>query len=82
VDLVDDEPAIAETARATLAAWTAEQLDRSHAPRDPMQTVLDEGGPFHIRGHLPAYLARLRATGRERWIEPILTRHPDDAART
>jgi choline-sulfatase len=80
IDLLAAEPAVAASARSTLATWTADQLDRSHAPQDPMQTVLDEGGPFHIRGHLPAYLDRLRATGRERWIEPTLARHPDDAA--
>lgn len=79
VDLLTTCPAVAATARATLDTWTAEQLDRSLAPQDPMQTVLDEGGPFHVRGHLPAYLERLRATGRGRWIEPTLARHPDDA---
>jgi choline-sulfatase len=26
--------------------------------------VLLEGGPFHVRGELPGYLERLRATGR------------------
>jgi hypothetical protein len=29
-----------------------------------MLTVLREGGPFHTRGELPAYLGRLRASGR------------------
>ena len=31
---------------------------------DPLWTVLGEGGPFHARGHLDAYLKRLRETGR------------------
>jgi hypothetical protein len=26
--------------------------------------VVLEGGPFHVRGQLPAYLERLRVTGR------------------
>ena len=30
---------------------------------DPMMTVLREGGAYHTRGRLPAYLAHLRATG-------------------
>ena len=32
-------------------------------------TVLREGGPFHVRGQLPAYLERPRATGRAEWAE-------------
>jgi hypothetical protein len=27
--------------------------------------VINEGGPFHVRGQLQSYLARLRATDRE-----------------
>jgi choline-sulfatase len=46
---------------------------------DPMDTVLAEGGPFHIRGHLPAYLERLEQTGRSQWIDVLKDRHPDDA---
>ena len=34
-------------------------------PVDPMWNVLREGGPFHVRGQLRDYLARLRETGRE-----------------
>ncbi len=29
-----------------------------------MHTVLTEGGPWHVRGHLPAYLERLERTDR------------------
>ena len=79
-DVLDAQPAAAAEARTILDTWTAEQLDRTLVAQDPMQTVLDEGGPFHVRGHLPAYLDRLRATGRERWIEPTVARHPEDAA--
>ena len=32
--------------------------------RDPLVNVIAEGGPYHVRGQLPAYLERLRATGR------------------
>lgn len=79
VDLVGRDPARAAAMRATLDAWVDDQLTRSHAPRDPLRTILDEGGPFHGRGHLPAYLDRLRETGRERWIAPTLERHPSAA---
>ncbi len=36
-----------------------------------------EGGPLHTRGHLPAYVDRLRATGRSHWADVLLERHAE-----
>jgi len=58
----------------TLDDWTAAQLAATGLP-DPMQTVLDEGGPWHCRGHLGEYLARLRATGRGDAATRVAARH-------
>jgi choline-sulfatase len=69
-DLLDASPVTA-TARTILDTWLDEQVSRSYAGGDPMQTVLDEGGPFHVRGHLPAYLDRLDATGRGHWADQL-----------
>ena len=33
-------------------------------PHDPLETVMAEGGPFHVRDHGSEYLKRLRETGR------------------
>jgi hypothetical protein len=65
---------------STLAAWTDEQLARSIVAEDPMDVVRAEGGPFHVRKHLPAYLERLRATGRAHWADVLAERHPGEAA--
>ena len=46
--------------------------------RDPMQTVLYEGGPWHVRAQLAGYLDRLRATGREDGAKRLAERYPDD----
>lgn len=70
-DLAPSEPATAVAARGLLDEWVGIQGDRSYAPRDPMATILAEGGPFHVRGHLPAYLDRLRATGRAHWADRL-----------
>jgi arylsulfatase A-like enzyme len=79
-DLLDDRPDVAREGAATLETWTATQLDRALGDRvDPMQIVLDEGGPYHCRGHLPAYLDRLSETGRGAWAEHLADRHPDEA---
>jgi choline-sulfatase len=63
-DLADRAPGVVADARALLADWLDTQLARSFVDVDPLETILAEGGPCHVRGHLPAYLDRLRATGR------------------
>ena len=45
---------------------------------DPMMTVLREGGPFHTRGRLPAYLERLRSTNRGQHADRLESLHPDE----
>jgi len=55
---------VVEQGAAHLAAWRDGLLPGAARGRDPHDNVLAEGGPFHVRGHLPAYLERLRATER------------------
>ena len=80
-DLAADEPALVSEAAGLLSNWTEEQLARGIGgiTDDPMDTVLDEGGPLHVRGHLPAYLDRLRETDRARWADVLVDRFPEDA---
>ena len=81
VDVASKRPDVVAEAAATLESWTTLQLERSFSPVDPMQIVLDEGGPFHTRGHLPRYLGRLRETGRSRWADDLADRYPNEAIR-
>lgn len=79
-DLLGSETAVARTGADTLASWTETQLDRALGDRiDPMEIVLDEGGPYHCRRHLPAYLDRLRETGRAEWADHLAERYPAEA---
>jgi hypothetical protein len=80
-DLLDAEPAVAVRTRALLDQWVAAQLERTYARQDPIATVLAEGGPCHVRGHLPGYLERLAATGRQRWVGVLEARHGGRDAR-
>ncbi|MCR9260302.1 MAG: sulfatase-like hydrolase/transferase [Pseudomonadaceae bacterium] len=48
-----------------LADWLSVNLVDAARGGDPHDNVMAEGGPYHVRGKLPEYLARLRATGRE-----------------
>jgi choline-sulfatase len=73
-DLAPQRADVVEERCDLLASWTSDQLARSFAPADPMDIVMAKGGPFHTRGELPAYLDRLRATGRESWAERLAAR--------
>ncbi len=79
-DRLAAEPRLAAELGRLLDEWTAEQLGRSLVDQDPMRTIIEEGGPFHVRGHLPAYLDRLRATGRARWADVLAEREGGGAA--
>jgi arylsulfatase A-like enzyme len=71
-DLCSARPAEVRQGQALLEGWLAEQAIGSPLEADPLQTVLREGGPFHTRGQLEPYCARLRATGRAQHAERLL----------
>lgn len=63
-------------AERLLEGWHGEMMFKSETDIDPLMTVMREGGPYHTRGELPAYLARLRATGRADAATALEARHP------
>jgi len=65
-------------AMSLLAAWYQDMARTSRSDTDPMMTVLREGGPFYTRGHLRAYLDRLKATGRVQDAERLARLHPTE----
>ncbi|MBN1933513.1 MAG: sulfatase [Anaerolineae bacterium] len=76
--LVDGRPELVNQAMAMLAEWQQDMMRTSTTNVDPLMTVLREGGAFHTRGNLPAYLAHLRATGRAHHAEHLARVHPDE----
>jgi len=78
-NLIDDEPSLAARAEQLLDDWLREQLVGGPNGVDPLTVVIDEGGPYHTRGHLPAYLERLRATDRAAWADDLADRYPTEA---
>jgi choline-sulfatase len=75
-DLSLERPDLAAYALALLENWQQEMMATATTNVDPMMTVLREGGPFHTRGTLPWYSARLRATGRAQHAERLERLHP------
>jgi arylsulfatase A-like enzyme len=74
-DRAETEPAVVASALARLEEWHADMMRTATHPVDPFWTVLREGGPYHVRGRLPAYLDRLRATGRPHWADHLERTH-------
>ena len=77
-DLSAQRPDLVGQAMRMLADWEREMMLTSQTNVDPMMTVLREGGSHHTQGCLPAYLERLRATGREHHAERLARLHPDE----
>ena len=78
-DLASATPQAVTRAMAMLEEWHATMMRTSTIGYDPMWAVMGEGGAFHTRGHLPAYLKRLRETGRTQWADKLKAQHPSDA---
>lgn len=74
-DLAEEEPELVMRALSLLDGWHSDAMDRSPTGIDPMWTVLHEGGPWHVRGHLSDYLVRLRDTCRAEWADRLEARH-------
>ncbi|MCP4518172.1 MAG: sulfatase, partial [Delftia sp.] len=74
-NLAEQRPELVDRAMRLLADWQHEMMRSSKSDTDPMMTVLREGGAFHTRGRLPAYLQRLRATGRAHHADALARRH-------
>jgi choline-sulfatase len=78
IDMADERPDLVARAMVFLTDWYQEMAAAALHDVDPMMTVLREGGSFHTHGRLPAYLERLRATGRAHHAEALAARHPDE----
>jgi choline-sulfatase len=63
-NLATAHPDVAAQGLTLLSHWHSAMVRNAARGRDPLENVILEGGPYHVRGELPRYLERLRATGR------------------
>lgn len=75
-DISTQQPSITNQALAMLSDWERDMMLTSQTNVDPMMTVLREGGAYHTRGCLSAYLERLRSTGRSNHARRLAHLHP------
>lgn len=69
---------ILKEATQKLDNWYDEMMSSNECKIDPLQTVLEEGGPFHSRGQLKKYCEYLKKTDRGFAIEELRRRHPEE----
>jgi choline-sulfatase len=74
-NLADERADIAAHGLTLLSQWHAVAIREAARGRDPLENVILEGGPYHVRGELPAYLERLRATGRDELAEALAEKY-------
>lgn len=80
-DLAPENPALVAEGLALLEHWTGATRQRSPSDKDPLWTVIREGGPFYTRRQLPFYLKRLRGTDRGEVAARLEAKHPLEADR-
>jgi hypothetical protein len=80
VDVAAAQPEAVQEGRERLSRWHRHMMETQPKgyTKEPLQIVLEEGGPFHARGHLPQYLARLEATGRGEAAALLRKKHPQE----
>jgi choline-sulfatase len=74
-DLARERPDVVGRGATLLSHWHSVMIRDAARGRDPLENVVREGGPFHVRGELPAYLERLRATGRGELARALWARY-------
>lgn len=77
-NIIAQRPQIGGEAARKLLHWQENAMKKSDSAVDPMWTVMKEGGPLHAPlSRLPAYIKRLRKTGREKGAEYLQNEYGD-----
>lgn len=80
-NLAPESPVLCEEARRIYETWHKQMVETMPAGyEDPMEIVLEEGGPYHARGMIKAtgYDRRLKTTGRGEYVAELKKRHPQE----
>ena len=77
-NIAEERPDIVCKGLQLLDEWHDKMMKSSPSSKDPMWTVIEEGGPHHTKGMRNTYLKRLRRSGREEFIEVIKRRNEAD----
>lgn len=74
-NLAGQQPQNVREGAYLLQQWQSRMMLSMESDRDPLWTVMREGGPFHARGQLAAYCQFLEARGRHAAAEALRQKH-------
>jgi hypothetical protein len=74
-NLAEQRPDLIEKGKQILDDWKTACLDTAHVKQDPLDEVMAEGGPMHVRDSGSSYLQRLRETGRGGIADRLAAKH-------
>jgi len=77
-NLAEERPDIVGKGLQLLDEWYKHMMKTSPSPKDPLWTVIEEGGPHHTKKMLNTYIRRLRRSGRGELIKIIQDRKESD----
>ena len=64
--------------RDLLGQWLGDMMVDAARGRDPHDNVMQEGGPYHVRGKLASYSERLRKTQRGHLADQLAAKYPNE----
>lgn len=79
-NLAGERPDLCHEAVYRLQEWHDGMMRTAPDDRDPLWTVIREGGPFHARGNLKEYCKYLERTERAEAAAELRRRHPGEFA--
>lgn len=77
-NIAEERPDLCGTACRYLTDWMQDMMMSARSDRDPMWTIIREGGPFHAKGNLRRYCQRLEETGRLEGAKRLREIHPEE----
>ncbi len=70
-NIAREHPELCAKGAKLILDWTDKMMERSRYATDPLWTVMKEGGPYHAKGQLEAYIKRIEGTPRAYGIEKL-----------
>ena len=64
--------------RDLLGQWLGDMMVDAARGRDPHDNVMQEGGPYHVRGKLESYLLRLHQTERGHLADQLAEKYASE----
>jgi hypothetical protein len=64
--------------RDLLGEWLGDMIVDAARGRDPHDNVMQEGGPYHVRGKLESYLRRLYKTERGHLADQLAEKYASE----